>query len=86
MYSINNYFFLKILLQLGYFLIVCDREEGDSSNEIVSGNERVLSARLEDANFFWKQDVSTPLEDFVPGLKKRTFHSKLGSMEEKERE
>lgn len=66
-----------------YFLIVCDREEGEYSNEIVSGNERVLSARLEDASFFWKQDVSTPLEDFVPELKKRTFHSKLGSMEEK---
>ena len=59
-----------------YFLIVCDREEGESSNEIVSGNERVLSARLEDANFFWKQDVSTPLEDFVPGLKKRIRKSR----------
>jgi len=66
-----------------YFLIVCDREEGEFSSEIVSGNERVLSAKLEDASFFWKRDTNMRLEDFVPGLKKRTFHTKLGSMEEK---
>ena len=66
-----------------YFLIVCDRDKEQFSNEIIAGNERVLGARLEDASFFWKQDLGIPLEDFVARLKKRTFHAKLGNMDEK---
>jgi len=48
-----------------------------------AGNERVLKARLEDALFFWKEDTSHPLADFVPGLKDVLFHEKLGSILDK---
>jgi len=48
-----------------------------------AGNERVLKARLEDALFFWKEDISHPLSDLVPGLKDVLFHEKLGSILDK---
>lgn len=48
-----------------------------------AGNERVLKARLEDALFFWKEDTSKRLADFVPGLRDVLFHEKLGSILDK---
>lgn len=47
------------------------------------GNESVLRARYEDANFFWLQDKKTNLADFKPKLKKLIFQEKLGSMLDK---
>ncbi|ROP38068.1 glycine--tRNA ligase [Saccharothrix texasensis] len=45
-----------------------------------AGNEAVLRARYEDAAFFWRADLRTPLEDMKAGLDKLTFADKLGSM------
>jgi len=50
---------------------------------IVSGNERVVRPRLEDARFFFNQDRKTRLEARVPQLAKVVFHSKLGSQLER---
>ncbi len=50
---------------------------------IVSGNERVLRARLSDAKYFWDLDRETPLEDRVAALDGIVFHAKLGSVGEK---
>jgi len=48
--------------------------------EIVSRNaERVLAARLRDAQFFWDEDRKTPLESRLDRLSTILFHSKLGS-------
>ncbi|MEU7532248.1 glycine--tRNA ligase [Saccharothrix sp. NPDC042600] len=44
------------------------------------GNEAVLRARYEDAAFFWRADLRTPLADMKAGLEKLTFADKLGSM------
>ncbi len=52
-------------------------------DQVRSGNERVLKARLEDALFFWKEDTSQPLSELVPGLKDVLFHERLGSVFEK---
>jgi len=57
------------------------RNGTDASLDIVkAGNERVLKARLEDALFFWKEDTSKALAEFVPGLKDVMFHERLGSV------
>ncbi|WP_244989865.1 glycine--tRNA ligase [Saccharothrix coeruleofusca] len=45
-----------------------------------AGNEAVLRARYEDAAFFWRADLRTPLERMKAGLEKLTFADKLGSM------
>ena len=50
---------------------------------VVSGNERVLRARLADAEFFWQTDLKTPLETRLEKLGQVTFHAKLGSVQDK---
>ena len=52
--------------------------------EIVQkGYEKVLRARLEDALFFYEEDLKHNLEEFYPKLAGIQFHQKLGSMLEK---
>lgn len=53
------------------------------SDLIKKGNEKVITARLEDAEFFYKEDTSIPFEEFVPKLREVTFQQKLGSVLEK---
>jgi glycyl-tRNA synthetase beta chain len=43
------------------------------------GNERVLRARLNDAEFFWNEDSSRPLEELVPRLADVVFLGDLGN-------
>ena len=50
---------------------------------IVAGNERVLRARLADAQFFWEQDRKQPLSSRTTELKDIVFHAKLGSLDAK---
>lgn len=47
------------------------------------GNERVLRARLEDAAFFWAEDLRTPLCANGEKLKSIVYQEKLGSLYEK---
>ncbi len=51
--------------------------------KVLSGNERVLHARLSDAQFFWDQDKQQPLSSHSERLEKLLFHVKLGSMTDK---
>jgi len=52
--------------------------------EIIARNsERVLTARLRDARFFWDEDRKTPLESRIERLATILFHKKLGSYREK---
>ncbi|MCF7792642.1 MAG: glycine--tRNA ligase subunit beta [Candidatus Cloacimonetes bacterium] len=53
------------------------------SDLIKLGNEKVITARLEDANFFYQEDTKIKLEEFVPKLKEVTFQEQLGSIFEK---
>lgn len=48
-----------------------------------AGNEKVLRARLADANFFYQEDLKTPLADKVPALKKVVFQETLGTIYDK---
>ena len=53
------------------------------SNLIKQGNEKVITARLEDAEFFYKEDTAQPFDTFVPKLAEVTFQQKLSSVLEK---
>lgn len=64
------------------FIAVYDRDK-DVSGNIKKGNERVLRARLEDAKFFFEEDMKVPFRDRTEGLKGIVFMEKLGSMYEK---
>ncbi len=50
---------------------------------VKKGHERVLSARLADAAFFFKEDTKKRLEEFVPELAGMIFHQKLGTLLDK---
>ncbi len=60
------------------FLIVSNMQVTDPVN-IVSGNQRVVRPRLEDARFFYNQDRRERLETRVPRLEKVVYHNKLGT-------
>ena len=55
----------------------------DYLENVVSGNEKVLVARLDDAQFFYDEDRKYPLSHFVQKLDNVSFHDKIGSMSEK---
>ena len=50
---------------------------------VKKGHERVLGARLSDADFFFKEDTKKRLEDFVSELSGMVFHKGLGSLLDK---
>ena len=50
---------------------------------VAQGYERVVRARLEDAEFYWKRDLETPLGEMAEKLKKVVYHPKLGTSWEK---
>ncbi len=50
---------------------------------VTHGNERVLTARLKDAQFFYQEDNKQPLADYVPKLKSVVFQEKLGTVYDK---
>ncbi|HJD61355.1 MAG TPA: glycine--tRNA ligase subunit beta [Rickettsia endosymbiont of Columbicola hoogstraali] len=65
-----------------YFLFVSNGNFANSTL-VVQGNEKVLSARLSDALYFYKQDIAKTLEANLEKLSAVTFHTKLGSLKEK---
>ena len=52
-------------------------------DNVTAGNERVLRARLADAEFFFNEDRKRRLEDFVEDLKGRIFLQGLGTVFDK---
>jgi glycyl-tRNA synthetase beta chain len=67
---------------LPYFLTVMDRPD-DPIGRVQKGNEWVVSARLEDAQFFRGEDAKRTLTERLPDLERLTFHVQLGSYAEK---
>jgi glycyl-tRNA synthetase beta chain len=63
-----------------HFLCVANIDSADGGALIAAGNARVLSARLDDARFFWESDRQKPLESRLETLKGVTFHARLGTM------
>ena len=66
------------------FVTVANRETADNGATILAGNQKVLSARLADAKFFWENDLRTAKSEagmsaWVDNLSNVTFHNKLGT-------
>ena len=67
---------------LPYFITVSNIASKDE-DRVQNGNERVLRARLSDAEFFWETDKKFTLESRLPALENVMYHKKLGSMADK---
>ncbi|RIJ30940.1 glycine--tRNA ligase subunit beta [Henriciella algicola] len=65
------------------FVVVANIEASDGGKAIAAGNSRVLSARLDDARFFWEQDKATPLEKMAEKLATIDFKKELGTIADK---
>jgi glycyl-tRNA synthetase beta chain len=65
------------------FVVVADNEALDGGAAIVKGNERVLRARLADAEFFWNLDRKATLASLAPALAGVVYHEKLGTLDQK---
>ena len=64
------------------FVTVANRETADHGATILAGNQRVLSARLADAKFFWENDIRVAEaggQPWLDSLANVTFHNKLGT-------
>ena len=55
----------------------------DLKGLIRAGHERVLRARLKDAQFFWESDQKCRLADYLQKLERVTYESRLGSYRDK---
>jgi glycyl-tRNA synthetase beta chain len=64
------------------FLAVINTEP-DNERTIARNAERVVTARLRDAQFFWEADRKTSLESRVDRLSTLVFQKKLGTYKEK---
>jgi len=67
---------------LSRFLMVSNIKTNKSA-AIISGNERVLQARLADAEFFFDQDRKKTLASRIKKLSGVVYHSKLGMLSDR---
>ena len=65
------------------FICTANIEAEDGGARVVDGNRKVLAARLSDARFFWDVDRKKTLAQHAEGLKRITFHEKLGTVADK---
>ena len=67
---------------LPYFISV---RNGNANHieTVARGNEKVLTARLDDGQFFFEEDQKLTIAACVERLKQVTFHEKIGSIYEK---
>jgi len=69
--------------KLTYNFVFISNGNPEFSEIIKLGNEKVIRARLEDAEFFFNEDTKEPFENFVPKLSNVLFQSDLGTLLEK---
>ena len=67
---------------LPYFITISNGDPA-KSDIIAAGNERVIKARLADGQYFYKTDLASPLDAYLPKLEKVTFQDELGSVRQK---
>ncbi|MEV8466443.1 glycine--tRNA ligase subunit beta [Fluviibacterium sp. DFM31] len=68
--------------KITHFITVANRVTADDGATILAGNQKVLSARLSDAKFFWENDLREAragMGTWLAALDNVTFHNKLGS-------
>lgn len=64
---------------LPYFITL---RNGDNTalDVVKEGNKKVLKARLEDAAFYYREDLKKPLPTLIPKLDRVVYHEKLGTV------
>lgn len=67
---------------LPYFIMIRSGR-GEGHDEIQRGTQAVLRARLEDARFYWQNDLKEGLEAKVASLKGIVWHEKLGTLHDR---
>ncbi|KOY76291.1 Glycine--tRNA ligase beta subunit [Apilactobacillus kunkeei] len=65
------------------FFISVRNGNSEYIENVIAGNEKVLTARLEDAMFFYQEDQAKDIDFYVNKLKKVSFHDKISTMFEK---
>lgn len=65
------------------FFISVRNGNSDFIENVIKGNEKVLAARLYDAEFFYQEDQNHDIAYFVNKLKNVTFHDKISTVYEK---
>ncbi|HCT98930.1 MAG TPA: glycine--tRNA ligase subunit beta, partial [Methylococcaceae bacterium] len=68
---------------LAPYFITFSNIQSTRPQSIQDGNERVVTPRLSDAEFFWKQDRRYSLADFSTRLETIVFQEKLGTVAQK---
>jgi glycyl-tRNA synthetase beta chain len=66
-----------------YFILISNNVNQKSLPNIIKGNVKVVTARLEDAKFFYEEDCKIKLETMAAGLKKVTYQEKIGTIYQK---
>lgn len=64
---------------LPYFITVRNGDK-TSLDMVKEGNKKVLKARLEDAAFYYREDLKKPLSSLIPQLDRVVYHEKLGTV------
>lgn len=63
--------------------IITSNGDPQAASTIIDGNERVVRARLDDAKFFYEEDLKKPLESYVDELDAVVFQESLGTVRDK---
>lgn len=66
-----------------YFIVISNNVNSGSWQNIIKGNVKVVTARLEDAKFFYEEDLKTKMDYWVANLKEVTYHAKIGTIYQK---
>ena len=68
---------------LNYFITMANFVGTEGFENIQNGNQRVVTARLEDGIFFYREDGKTKLEQKLEALKGMTFQKDFGTLYDK---
>lgn len=63
--------------------IVVSNADPSCTERVIDGNERVVRARLDDAKFFFEEDLKHTLDEFAQRLETVVFQEKLGTVLQK---
>lgn len=72
--------------QIERFVTVANTVTADNGATILKGNQKVLFARLSDAQFFWENDLriaNAGMQPWLDSLSNVTFHNKLGTQKDR---
>lgn len=69
--------------QLKPYFITVSNIQSLKPQQVIAGNQRVIHARLSDAEFFYKTDLKAPLSTYIEPLKNVVFQAKLGTLYDK---